>query len=119
MTEDKVIIVEGKTDKQCLLKVLDEPVFILCTFGTLSDEKLEEHILPLADRDVYVLVDADEAGNRLRRILKRELPNARHLYTRKRYREVARSPLEYIARLLYDAHFDVKPAFLVRDDRYI
>jgi len=29
----KAIIVEGKTDKERLMEVLDEPVDIVCTFG--------------------------------------------------------------------------------------
>ncbi|GAB7386867.1 toprim domain-containing protein [Bacillaceae bacterium] len=107
MDVEKVIIVEGKTDKERLLQILDEPVHIVCTYGTLSEEKIEETILPLADKEVYILVDADEAGNRLRDQLKRELPNARHLYTRKIYREVARSPLDYLAKILQEAHFAI------------
>lgn len=100
---DKVIIVEGKTDKERLLEVLDEPVHIVCTYGTLSFDTMEEKIVPLMNRDVYILTDADDEGNRMRKWLKRELPNAKHLYTRRRYREVARSPLEYIAKILADA----------------
>jgi len=104
----KVIIVEGKTDRERLLKILAEPVEIICTYGTLSEDKLEELILPLHDEDdVYILVDADHAGNKLRNQLKRELPNARHLYTRKMYREVARTPVEYLADMLDKAHFEV------------
>lgn len=57
--------------------------------------------------DVYILVDADPAGNRLRRQLKQELPNATDLYTRKSYREVARTPLDYLAKVLADADFAV------------
>jgi toprim domain protein len=109
----KVIIVEGKTDKDRLLSVLDEPVRIVCTFGTLSYEKLESFIHDLQDEEeVYVLVDADESGMRLRQQLKRELPNAKHLYTRRMYREVARTPLEHLARILMDAHFEVNEKWL-------
>lgn len=108
----KVIIVEGKTDKKRLLQVLGESVEILCTMGTLSEEKIEEWILPLQEEDVYILVDADESGNKLRTRLKQELPNARHLYTRKMYREVANSPLPFLAELLARAHFQIDPTFL-------
>lgn len=116
LTGEKVIIVEGKTDKERLLKILSEPVRIICTYGTLSEEKLEELILPLQYDEVYILVDADEAGNRLRRELQRELPNARHLYTRKMFREVATTPLEHLARVLFDAHFEVHPEFVVEGE---
>lgn len=110
--DDKVIIVEGKTDRERLLSLLDESVEIVCTYGTLSDEKLEEWILPLQDREVYVCVDADDAGNRLRNALKQELPNAIHLYTRRMYREIASTPMEVLADMLDRAHFAVKPEWL-------
>lgn len=110
--QQKVIIVEGKTDREKLLLVLNEEVQIICTYGTLSDEKVEEIILPLQDEDVYVLVDADGAGNKLRKQLKQELPNARQLYTRKMYREVATTPLDHLARILADAHFEIHGEYL-------
>ncbi|MCF8566385.1 toprim domain-containing protein [Alicyclobacillus tolerans] len=113
----KVIVVEGKTDKERVLKVLEEPVRIVCTRGTLSYEKLEELILPLQQEDVYILVDADESGMKLRNQLKQELPNAHHLYTRKMYREVARTPMEYLAKLFQDAHFAVDARWLAADGR--
>ncbi|WP_025026885.1 toprim domain-containing protein [Caldalkalibacillus mannanilyticus] len=104
----KYLIVEGKTDKKRLEELLDEPVTIICTYGTLSEEKIEELILPLEEEEVYILVDADEAGNKLRKQLKRELPNAKHLYTRKVYREVARTPIEHLVKILSDANFETK-----------
>lgn len=112
MEDSKVIIVEGKTDRERILEVLAEPVEIICTFGTLSDEKMDEIILPLQYHDVYVLVDADESGNKLRQRLKQELPNARHLFTRKMYGEVAATPVEHLAKVLHDAHFLVKEEYL-------
>ncbi|RKD22975.1 hypothetical protein BEP19_12145 [Ammoniphilus oxalaticus] len=108
----KVIIVEGKTDREKLLRILNETVEIICTYGTLSDEKIEEIIWPLQDEDVYVLVDADAAGNKLRKQLKRELPHARQLYTRRMYGEVATSPIEHLAKVLHDAHFTVHEHYL-------
>jgi toprim domain protein len=104
----KVIIVEGKTDKKRLLELLAEPVEVICTYGTLSEEKIEELIVPLqAEEDVYILMDADDAGNKMRARLKRELPNARHLYTRRMYREVATTPTEYLIEVLAKAHFEI------------
>jgi toprim domain protein len=109
----KILIVEGKTDRLRLLQVLTEPVEFILTYGTMSDDKLEELIWPLVDEDdVYVLVDADDPGNKLRAILKRELPNARHLYTRRLYREVATTPLEHLAEILHRAHFEVREELL-------
>ncbi len=108
----KVIVVEGKTDEERLLQVLMEPVTIVCTRGTLSYEKVEEWIVPLQDADVYVLVDADKPGMKLRSQLKQELPNATHLYTTRVYREVARTPLPYLAKILHTAHFVIDEQLL-------
>ncbi len=106
--DKKIIIVEGNTDRDRILQLLQEPVDIVVTYGTLSQEKIEDWILPLEHEDVYVLVDADYAGNKLRKQLKQILPNALHLYTRKIYKEIATTPEDYLLKMLSDAHFKVK-----------
>lgn len=103
-----MIIVEGKTDKQRLLQILDEPVEIVCTNGTLGVDKLEELIANYSDDEVCVLLDADDAGDKARRLFKQEFPNVRHLYTHRMYREVATTPLNVLARILEGAYFTVK-----------
>lgn len=113
MASDTIIIVEGKTDKARIIQILAQPVKILCTQGTLSYEQIEEDIIPLQNDEVYILVDADDSGNRLRNQLKQALPNAKHLYTRRVYREVAHTPTEYLAKILHDAHFEVRPEFFL------
>ncbi|MFC0557598.1 toprim domain-containing protein [Halalkalibacter alkalisediminis] len=105
--EDKVLIVEGTSDRKRVKQVLDEEVDIICTYGTLGEEKLETLILPIEDKEVYILVDADESGESLRKQLKRELPNAVHLYTLKEYGQVETTPVHYLAQVLR-AHFNVK-----------
>ncbi|MEA4902785.1 toprim domain-containing protein [Desulfitobacterium sp.] len=104
----KVIIVEGKTDREQLLKVLDEPVEILCSNGTLSYEKLEEWAEWLESSEIYILVDADDPGNKLRKRINQEIPEVRHLYTHKMYREIATTPLDVLAEILEHAHFAVR-----------
>lgn len=104
----KAIIVEGKTDSEQLLKVLDEPVEIICTYGTINDSDLEKIIDEDNYDEVYVLVDADEAGNKLRQSIKHLFPKFRHLYTKKIYREVATTPTDEIVRILQNAFFIVK-----------
>ncbi|OEH86703.1 hypothetical protein BHU72_00040 [Desulfuribacillus stibiiarsenatis] len=104
---EKVIIVEGKNDKEKILQVLKEPVQIICTYGTLGEEKMDELVLRFEHDDVYVLVDADESGNKIRQYIKRTLPNAKHIYTRKMYGQVSSTPLEYLTKILDNAHFEV------------
>lgn len=109
---EKVLIVEGKSDKEKVLSVVNEPIEIICTNGTISFAKLDELIDELFSRDVYILVDADEAGERLRKQFKREFPEASHLYIDKSYREVATAPDYHIASVLLSANIDVNAKFL-------
>jgi toprim domain protein len=107
--QDKLIIVEGKTDKEKISPLIDEPVRIVCTHGTVGIEQMEELIeLSEGKEEVYILVDSDDAGNKLRKQLKRELPNAKHLYIRKMHKEVARTPVQDLIKVLEHAHFQVR-----------
>ncbi len=104
----KIIIVEGKTDKKRLEQILDEMVEIACTNGTLGIVKLEELITEYSQDEVCVFLDADDAGDKARRLFKQEFPNVRHLYTHRMYREVATTPFHVLAQILEGAHFAVK-----------
>ncbi|MDR4889459.1 hypothetical protein E1I69_05165 [Bacillus timonensis] len=110
---EKVIIVEGRTDKKKIETVVNEPVEIICTNGTISISKLDELIEHLFNKDVYILVDADSAGDKLRKQFKREFPEARHLFIDKTYREVATAPEHHIATVLLSANIDVHAEFLL------
>ena len=113
MSRKKVLIVEGANDKHQLNKVLAEDVDILCTHGTFGvekfDEMLEEH--DLDNRDVYLFVDSDESGEKLRRQLTYELPHANQLYVPVEWAEVEATPKKIIASELLQAHFDVLPIY--------
>jgi toprim domain protein len=109
---DKVLIVEGKSDKNRVKGIVKEPVEIICTNGTISLTRLDELIDFLEDKEVYILVDADEAGEKLRKQLKRELPQAEHLYIDRMYREVATAPIKHLATVLLGANIDVHSEYL-------
>ncbi|MGN1400139.1 MAG: toprim domain-containing protein [Bacillus sp. (in: firmicutes)] len=109
---EKVIIVEGSSDKKKVAKVLKEKPEILCTNGTISHQKLEMFADELFEKDVYILVDSDMSGEKLRKQFKREMPAARHLYIDKAYREVASAPDHHIATVLVSANFEIYPQFL-------
>lgn len=108
----KVIIVEGSSDKRKVQTVLKEPVEIICTNGTIGVSKLDELIDSLFDKDVYILVDADASGEKLRKQFKREFPEANHLYIDKMYREVATAPEYHLATVLISANIDVHAEYL-------
>ncbi|EFV78556.1 DNA primase [Bacillus sp. 2_A_57_CT2] len=111
---EKVIIVEGKSDKTKVKNIIREPVEIICTNGTISITKLDELIDTLFDKDVYILVDADSAGEKLRKQFKREFPEAEHLYIDRMYREVATAPEHHLATVLLGANIDVYTQYLDR-----
>ncbi|HLR61326.1 MAG TPA: toprim domain-containing protein [Lentibacillus sp.] len=117
MTEyaEKVIIVEGLTDKKQIKKVIAEDAEIICTNGTLGVEKFDELLedYDLDNRDVYILVDEDSPGIRLRNQLSRELPHAEHIYVSSDYREVATTPENILATELAGKRFEVNPIFLI------
>lgn len=111
---EKVIIVEGLTDKRKIEQILNESVTIVCTNGTLGisrfDELLETYDLDI--NDVYIFVDEDKSGLKLRKQLARELPHAKHIYISSEYREVATTPAKILASLLVSKRFQVRPFFL-------
>ena len=109
---EKVIIVEGASDKKKIKNIIKEAVEIICTNGTIGITKLDELIDFLEDKEVYILVDADESGEKLRKQLKRELPEAKHLYIDKMYREVATAPEHHLATVLIGANIDVYTEYL-------
>lgn len=112
MLSDKVIVVEGRSDKQRIQQLLAEPIEIICTNGTVSVSRLEELLVPYEQGEMYIFVDADESGEKLRALIKREFPEALHLYTDVRYREVATTPMKVLATILLGANIDVKSEFI-------
>ncbi|MBO8156786.1 MAG: topoisomerase [Bacillaceae bacterium] len=111
---EKIMIVEGRTDRQKVKQVVNEDLEIVCTHGTLGIERMEEMIddYHLDDRDVYVLVDEDDAGKKLRKQLNQELPHAQNIHIDPGYREVAATPNHVLASILIRANIKVKPMYL-------
>lgn len=114
-----VIIVEGITDKQLVEQIIVEDVTILCTFGTFDIERFD-HLLEIYDLDrkeVFILVDEDHAGIKLRKQLMHELPHAKHIHISEQYGEVARTPANVLATILAGHHIKVNPFFLDVNNR--
>lgn len=109
---EKVIIVEGKSDKQKIASIIKEPVEIVCTNGTISVTKLDELIDEFHDKEVYILVDSDDSGDKLRKQFMREFPQAEHLYVDRSYREVATAPMSHLATVLVGANIDIYTEYL-------
>lgn len=97
------IIVEGKNDKTRLSRVLSPDVPIHCTYGTLNTKRLESLRKTVGQRQVYLFLDNDASGRRIRGMLGDVFPDAEHLYTRRGYRGVEGTPEEYLIQQLEKA----------------
>ena len=104
---EKVIVVEGISDKSRIAPLIAEPVTIICTNGTVSATRLEELLLPYEGLDIIILVDADKSGERLRKLVKREFPEARHFYVNRSYKEIATTPIRILIDVLIAANVRV------------
>ncbi|MDY0405210.1 topoisomerase [Virgibacillus sp. 179-BFC.A HS] len=111
---DKIIIVEGLTDKRQISKVINEHVIIICTNGTFGIERFDELLdtYNLDEKDVFIMVDEDEPGMKLRKRLGHELPHAKHIYVSSEYREVAKTPPQMLASALTQKGIEVDPYIL-------
>jgi len=112
---EKVIIVEGIADKRQIQKIIAEDVEIVCTYGTFGVEKFDEMLeeYQLDDKEVYLLVDADEPGEKLRKQLISELPHAVHIYIPEEYQEVELTPENILAREFLLNNIQIHPRFLM------
>ncbi|MCC3374673.1 DNA primase [Cohnella sp. REN36] len=107
------IIVEGKNDKSRLSRVLSPDVPIYCTFGTLNTNRIEMLRKSVGDRQVYLFMDHDASGRRIRGVLGDVFPDAEHLYTRRGYAGVEGTPEEYLIQQLEKAGLE---AYIVYPD---
>ncbi|WP_246246184.1 toprim domain-containing protein [Paenibacillus lemnae] len=90
------IIVEGKNDRSRLRRLLTPDISILCTFGTLNSVKLESLRKQVKNEEVYLFMDNDNSGKKIRGILRDAFPDAIHIYTRRGYAGVEGTPDEYL-----------------------
>ncbi len=97
------IIVEGKNDKSRLRRLLTEDIVIVCTFGSLNTNRLEELKKKIGTRDVYLFTDNDPSGKKIRAILRDAFPDAEQIYTRRGYAGVEGTPDEYLIQQLEKA----------------
>lgn len=113
--DKKVIIVEGLSDKKHIQKIIAEDIEIICTNGTFAIERFDEMLekFDLDHCEVYIFVDSDPSGVKLRRQLTAELPHAQHLYIPDEHEEVERTPENIIAVELTKHHITVMPRWLI------
>lgn len=100
---DTIIIVEGKNDKARLARVLSPDIPIHCTFGTLNAARIEALRKLAGNKHVYLFMDNDASGKRIRGMLADVFPEAEHIYTRKGYKGVEGTPEDYLIQQLEKA----------------
>jgi toprim domain protein len=100
---DIAIIVEGKNDRSRLRRVLHEDVPVYCTYGTPGTSQLETLRKQAGDRQVYLFMDNDSSGRRIRGLLRDLFPDAEQLYTRRGYPGVEHTPEAYLIEQLEKA----------------
>lgn len=111
---DKVLIVEGITDKRRVEEVLIEPVQIICTQGTMGVEKLDEILEQVNGNDIYILSDADKEGRKIRKWFKQHLSESTHIYIDPKFSQVGRCPRDYLANVLLRHGFYVDTSLIMR-----
>ncbi|MCZ8522348.1 MULTISPECIES: toprim domain-containing protein [Paenibacillus] len=97
------LIVEGKNDKSRLRRLLTDDILILCTYGSLNTQRLEELKKKVEDREVFLFTDNDASGKKIRGILRDAFPDAEQIYTRRGYAGVEGTPDEYLIQQLEKA----------------
>jgi len=112
MHYEKCIIVEGRSDMLKLAPILAEDVKIVCTNGTISEEALLELIEPYEECQLYTFFDADQSGEKLRKLMKRIYSEATHLNAPRTYMDVANAPRQVLAQLLKEARCLVHKEYL-------
>ncbi|MFD1956224.1 toprim domain-containing protein [Paenibacillus thailandensis] len=112
--EQIAIIVEGKNDKSKLRRVLSEAVPVYCTFGTPGTDRIEKLRKQVGAADVFLFMDNDASGKRIRGILRDVFPDAEHIYTRRGYPGVENTPEEYLIEQLEKAGLE---AYILYDNK--
>ena len=88
-----------------LARILAEPVEIICTNGTVSPYRLEELLAPYEEHELYVFVDADEDGEKIRVLFKRSSLQ-QFIYIQKRFTGKWRQRhIKVLATILQGANF--------------
>ncbi|WP_442603313.1 toprim domain-containing protein [Paenibacillus sp. KN14-4R] len=108
------IIVEGKNDRARLRRLLNLEVAIYCTYGTPGNETLNQLHKTCFHDEVFLFMDNDAAGKKIRSLLRDIFPDAIHMYTRKGYAGVEGTPNEYLITQIEKAGLE---AYILYPDR--
>lgn len=116
---NKVYIVEGRHDYN-RLKEIDPNLMILMTNGAAISMTFIEELKRLEeDNELILMVDADNAGERLRRIITKHIPSVKHIFIKKEEstsKNGKKVGIEHVNReLLKEALSDIKTPINLSD----
>jgi len=118
------IIVEGKNDRSKLQQVLQGEIHVVCTYGTPGSKQLQSIAYELRHDEVFIFTDNDSSGKKIRALLRELFPEAVHIYTKRGYKGVEGTPLDYLALQLEKAgleefvNFPANPASIWKKDEF-
>ena len=101
--------VEGTSDRRKIESIIREPVEIVCTNGTMVCRKWMSSLI-VFDKEVYVLVDADDAGEKLRKQFRKISASRAYLYDARTEKWQLRHL--HLANVLWGADIDVYTEYL-------
>lgn len=106
--EQICLIVEGRSDKLQLQRIVAGNVHILCTNGTIDEEALIDLIEPIEYTKLATFFDRDKTGDYLRKLMKRVYSEAQQLQLPAPYIGVAEAPISVLKSVIVAAKIDVK-----------
>jgi toprim domain protein len=106
--EQICLIVEGRSDKAHLQRLVANNVHIICTNGTKDEEALIELIEPYDYALLFTFFDRDKSGDYLRKQMRKVYSEATQLELMPPYVGVAETPLSVLRLILKKAKIDLK-----------
>lgn len=102
------LIVEGRSDKEKLSRIVASHIHIICTNGTKDEEALIELLEPFEGSVLFTFFDRDKSGEYLRKQMRRVYSEATQLMLPAPFIEVAETPEVVLRPILKKVKIDLK-----------
>lgn len=106
--EQICLIVEGRSDKVHLQRLVANNVHIICTNGTKDEEALIDLIEPYEYEQLFTFFDRDKSGDYLRKQMRKVYSEATQLELVAPFIGVAETPITVLRQILKKAKIDLK-----------
>jgi ribonuclease M5 len=111
---DDIIVVEGKDDISAVKRAVNAEVIAVHGYSVHKNNSLDKIVKASEKKGIIILTDPDYAGEKIRKVIEKKVPNAKHAYiTRKEGRKddnigVENASPEAIITALKNAKFKTK-----------